>query len=549
MTSIPSKRFNNNNWLKIHHNHCFHVDHDNINSIIIGDSIVAGLTRYSNVWKSLFGNKFINLGIRRDRVENFLWRDIVFPSRLKNVFILSGMNNINKDPPYDIVQGLIAVGSSFKYRCNNPNIFICGLLPHDEYVSVNRVIIDEINDLLSFRCSVNNFHFIDQSKGWTLDNGTLDFSLFYSDGLHLVQRGNLKLGKSILKEIASTITGSRIPSRYKNAVCSTDFNLNLEDFPTLPRTVPVRNPVSFNKSMFKVVSTSSVRPIKLICNSNIPPSKPVSASSFGASKPISNRNIRPSKTVSASSVSPGKPICGSNVSLSEHVSTIIFHTSTPIIGSNVRSSKPVSDSSVCSSKPIFRSGVCASKPIRTINVRASIPVSEHVRVTDVRPSEPTSSIHTRSSNVASASNIRPSKTVSASNFCLGNPVCTNYVRSSRAICGSKVCQSKPTSDSNIRHTDLINTSNVLPSKPIRSNCICFVNSSLPTQQILYIFLLSLLASSVFYKYSIFKMNIFITLFLVIMILLTKSIFLQNIFKKIGIVSQIFIFIFFVPVIW
>ena len=322
--------------------------------------------------------------------------------------------------------------------------------------------------------------------------------------------------------------------------------------------------------------------------------------------------------MSASSVSPGKPICSSNVSLSEHVSTIIFHPSKPIIGSNVRSSKPVSDSSVCSSKPIFGSSVCASKPIRAINVRASKRVSEHVRVSDVCPSEPIGSTHTRSSNIVSASNIRSSKTVSASNVCLGNPVCTNYVHPSRAICGSKVCQSKPTSDSNIRHTDLVNTSYVFPSKPIRSNHICFVNSSLPTPQILYILLLSLLAFSVYYKYSIFKMNIFINLFLVIMILLTKStcfrkffilfisrsstfscsnlnayiafqsfrtilqlntseisffykdlcifailsinslnfpksnvqrIVLQNIFKKIGNVSQVFICIFFVPVIW
>ena len=195
----------------------------------------------------------------------------------------------------------------------------------------------------------NYFHFIDQSKGWTLDNDTLDFSLLYSDGLHLIKKGNLKLGKSILKAIDSTITGSKIPSRYKNTVCSTDFNLNLENFPTLSRTVPVCDPVSFNKSMFKVVSTSSVRPGKPICDSNVAPSKPVSASSFRASKPVSNRNVRPSKTVSASSVSRGKPTCGSNVSLSEHVSTIIFHPSKPIIGCNFHSSKPVSDSSVCSS--------------------------------------------------------------------------------------------------------------------------------------------------------------------------------------------------------
>ena len=185
--------------------------------------------RYSNVWKNLLGNEVINLGIRGDCVENVLW-DIAFPPQLKNVVILFGTNNINKDPTYAIAQGLVAIGSSFQNRCNNPNTFLCGLVPRDEYISINRVIADEINDVLSFKCFVNNFHFIDQSKGWTLDNDALDFSLFYSDGLDLVQKGNLKLGKSILKPIDSAITGSRIPNRYKNAVCSTDFNLNLEDF-------------------------------------------------------------------------------------------------------------------------------------------------------------------------------------------------------------------------------------------------------------------------------------------------------------------------------
>ena len=96
---------------------------------------MAGLTRYNNVWKNLFGNGFINLGIRGDRVEHVLWRvtDIAFPPRLKNVVILCGTNNINKDPPsHDIILGLIAIGSSFKNRFNNPNIFICVLLQRDE---------------------------------------------------------------------------------------------------------------------------------------------------------------------------------------------------------------------------------------------------------------------------------------------------------------------------------------------------------------------------------------------------------------------------------
>ena len=110
MASIPTKRINNNSWLEIHYNHCFHINHDNTNSIIIRNSILVGLTLYNNVWKNLFANGFIDLGTRVDRVEHVLWRyrDIAFPPRLKNIVIICGTNNINKDP-HDIAQGLIAI--------------------------------------------------------------------------------------------------------------------------------------------------------------------------------------------------------------------------------------------------------------------------------------------------------------------------------------------------------------------------------------------------------------------------------------------------------
>ena len=156
MASILSKRFYNNNWLKIHQNHCLQVKQENINSIIIRDSIVAGYTRYTNVCNNLFGNRFINFSINGDRVENILWRasDIPFLPSLKNVVILCGTNNINKDSPYDIAQGLIATGSVFQNQSSNPIIFICGLLPCDESFSINRLIINEVNELLKSKCLV-----------------------------------------------------------------------------------------------------------------------------------------------------------------------------------------------------------------------------------------------------------------------------------------------------------------------------------------------------------------------------------------------------------
>ena len=88
---------------------------------------------------------------------------------------------------------------NFKNQSSNSNIFICGILHHNESFSIYRLIINEVNNLLKFKCLVNNFHFVNQNNGWTLNNGAPDFSLFYSDDLYLVEKGNLKLGKSILK--------------------------------------------------------------------------------------------------------------------------------------------------------------------------------------------------------------------------------------------------------------------------------------------------------------------------------------------------------------
>ena len=64
----------------------------------------------------------------------------------------------------------------------------------------------------------------------------MDFSLFYSDGLHLVEKGNLKLGKPILKATDSNSNANP----YKNAVC---FNLNECDFPPLPSPATTSKPL------------------------------------------------------------------------------------------------------------------------------------------------------------------------------------------------------------------------------------------------------------------------------------------------------------------
>ena len=74
MTTIPSMRFSKTNWLNFHCHHCSSLITNRFNTIIMGDSITAGLNRYGSVCsKYLEPLKTLNCGIRGDRVHNVLW--------------------------------------------------------------------------------------------------------------------------------------------------------------------------------------------------------------------------------------------------------------------------------------------------------------------------------------------------------------------------------------------------------------------------------------------------------------------------------------------
>ena len=131
----------------------------------------------------------LNLSIRGDHVENVLWWTINLPltSSVKNVVILCGTNNIQFDTSRDIADCIISIASIFQKKSSVINVSVCGLIPHDECWSVNRVIINEVNEILKHQCNINGFAFIFQDHGWTFANGSHDCSLFYKDLLHLIQ--------------------------------------------------------------------------------------------------------------------------------------------------------------------------------------------------------------------------------------------------------------------------------------------------------------------------------------------------------------------------
>ena len=90
MTRTPSTRFSKMNWLSFHHNHCSKLAKNTFETILIGDSIIAGLSRCQNVWdKVLKPLKALNCGVGDDKIQHVLWRALNLP-----VAVLCGANNL-----------------------------------------------------------------------------------------------------------------------------------------------------------------------------------------------------------------------------------------------------------------------------------------------------------------------------------------------------------------------------------------------------------------------------------------------------------------------
>ena len=165
----------------------------------------------------------MNLGSGEDQVENFLWRavNLPLPSSVKNIVILCRINKIPIDTSRDTADCIVSIGSTFRKKSDNINVSVRGLIPRDEVWSVNSVVINEVNEILKYQCNINSVAFIFEDCGWNLANGSLDCPLFYKDLLHLIERGNFKLARSITLAITP---------RYNNInLSSTNSNISYSD--------------------------------------------------------------------------------------------------------------------------------------------------------------------------------------------------------------------------------------------------------------------------------------------------------------------------------
>ena len=127
MSTASFPRISNVNWLNSRNKHCNSTKIGNYSTLLIHDTIIAGFSRYSNIWKRYFKRlNAINCGIGGDRVENNLWgcKTLPSPPNLQNAVIMCDTNNIQQNYVEDIKDEIVKICTLIKAHIPS-NRYIC----------------------------------------------------------------------------------------------------------------------------------------------------------------------------------------------------------------------------------------------------------------------------------------------------------------------------------------------------------------------------------------------------------------------------------------
>lgn len=195
-------------WDKEHMQNVALTKMPDINVVLTGDSIIKGLSRYTWIWKKYFAPlKSLNFGIGGDRTQHVLWRlqNGELECDPKVIVLMCGTNNVDKNGASEIAQGILAIVDFIRNKKPKVSIVVCGILPRDLYPSSRRDKIDDVNEELFEYISSSDelrdekVYFLPPEKGWTVKGDKLNESLYFTDHLHLVEEGDEKLAKSVVR--------------------------------------------------------------------------------------------------------------------------------------------------------------------------------------------------------------------------------------------------------------------------------------------------------------------------------------------------------------
>lgn len=165
-----------------------------IDVVFLGDSITQCWT-YEG--KELWARRYapmnaVNFGIGSDRTEHVLWRvqnGTLEGSEPKVVVLLIGTNNIKRDTPPQIAEGVGAIVTEIRTRLPKTKVLLLGLFPRAELPSDERRLkVAEVNTHLAKLDDGKAVFFLDLGPKFLKPDGTLSKGVMH-DFLHLTTKG------------------------------------------------------------------------------------------------------------------------------------------------------------------------------------------------------------------------------------------------------------------------------------------------------------------------------------------------------------------------
>ena len=212
--SSPMGRDNKHGWYEEHEKFVAIAAGSLSSVLLVGDSLVNGLTRYHRVWSKYFEPlRALNFGVGGDRTQHVLWRieNGEIPLNLQVAFVHCGTNNLDRDNPDEIRNGIASIVYTIQEKKPNANFIVSGLLPRDQETSSRRDKIKLVNQKLRKWCQsgkVKNVHYLKPDKDWTKPDGRLVERYYFTDFLFLVEEGYEKFAKSIYEAIVKVSQGN-----------------------------------------------------------------------------------------------------------------------------------------------------------------------------------------------------------------------------------------------------------------------------------------------------------------------------------------------------
>lgn len=185
------------------------IKEQDIHLVFLGDSLTRRWEDNADLWEKFFSQyKPVNFGVGADTLENIYWRvqngemEGINP---KILIFLGGTNNLGKDSPQRIAEGIGCIIETIKIKLPHTKIVVLGLLPRDkDETGIDyKTKIKEVNGILAQAYGGTDILFEDIGPRLLNKDNSIDRTIM-DDGLHLNHQGYETVGP-ILKEIIDSI--------------------------------------------------------------------------------------------------------------------------------------------------------------------------------------------------------------------------------------------------------------------------------------------------------------------------------------------------------